>query len=290
LALHPIALSVDVEAWTSATILQETGRIFKPETAVVEHAERLLELMADAGARATWFFLGEVAERFPGLVRRVAEAGHELGVHGFHHHQVSALGPGRFRASVQRAKQVVEAAGGCEAPGFRAVDFSIGVGTEWALDELLDAGFRWDASLFPMKRPRYGAAGAPLHPHWANTPVGRRIFRVPVAVFAAGGIRVPFAGGGYFRLLPYAAISAMSRHTLKQGPACFYFHPVEVAEGDGLPELPEELSSQERALVFERHRQQQRGRGPAKIRRLLAEFRARPIGDVIRPQLGEATF
>ena len=279
---------MDVEAWTSATILQETGRIVAPEGAVEAHADRLLALMADAGAHATWFFLGEVAERFPALVRRVADAGHELGVHGFHHHQVAALGPGRFRDSIQKAKRVVEAAGECEAAGFRAVDFSIGSGTEWALDEVLDAGFRWDASLFPMKRPRYGVAGAPLFPHWAITPLGRRIFRVPVTLFSIGGLRIPFAGGGYFRLLPYAAVSAMSRRMLRRGPAFFYFHPVEVAEANGLPDLPQELSSPERALILERHRQQRKGRGPAKIRRLLAEFRARPIGEVIRPLLGEA--
>ena len=208
-----------MEDWASATILQETGRVVEPEATVVRQADALLKLMQDAGARATWFFLGEVAEKFPGLVRRVVEAGHELGVHGFHHHRVSTLGPGRFLDSVQRAKQVVEAAGGCEAPGFRAVDFSIGVGTEWALDELLDAGFLWDASVFPMTLPRYGVSGAPLLPHWARTPLGRRIFRVPVTVFSIGRIRVPFAGGGYFRHLPYAAISAMSRHTLRRRPA-----------------------------------------------------------------------
>lgn len=281
MARHRVALSVDVEDWTSATILQETGRIFEPEQAVVEQSEALLALMQERGARVTWFFLGEVAEKYPALVRQVATAGHELGVHGFHHHQVGALGPRRFGESVRRAKQAVESAAGVAAPGFRAVDFSIGPGTEWALDELLDAGFEWDASLFPIRMPRYGVAAGPLLPHMAVAPSGRRILRVPVTVFSLGRLRFPFAGGGYLRLLPYRLVAALTRRCLRTGPVFFYIHPVEVEAGTGEPRLPAGLSTAEAETVLTRHRKERRGRGPAKIARLLQRFEVRPMGEVL---------
>ena len=281
LRTHPVALSVDVEDWTSATILQETGRVFEPEEAVVGQTETLLRLMEEAKARATWFFLGEVAEKYPGLVGKVASAGHELGVHGFHHHRVEALGRERFSESIRRAKQIVEAAGGVAAPGYRAVDFSIGTGMEWALDELLDAGFEWDASLFPIKLPRYGVAQAPMLPHWALTPSGRRILRVPVTVFAIGRIRFPFAGGGYFRLLPLAVVAAMTRHSLRRGPVFFYLHPVEIDSCTERPRLPSDLTVSEAEAVLIRHRKQSKGRGPDKVRKFLQQFGGRSIGSVL---------
>ena len=280
---HPVALSVDVEDWTSATILQETGRVFEPGEAVVAQSEALLGLMQEAGAQATWFFLGEVAEKYPALVRKVAAAGHEVGVHGFHHHQVGALGPGRFRESVRKAKQAVESAAGVRAPGYRAVDFSIGAGTEWALDELLDAGFEWDASLFPIKMPRYGVANGPLVPHMATTPSGRRILRVPVTVYSVRRLRIPFAGGGYLRVLPYLLVAAMTRHCLRRGPVFFYLHPVEVQAGTDVPLLPAGLSPAETESVLVRHRRESRGRGVSKVKKLLREFEIRPISEVLGP-------
>jgi polysaccharide deacetylase family protein (PEP-CTERM system associated) len=274
---------VDVEDWASATILQETGRIFEPQEAVVAQSEALLGLMQEAGAKATWFFLGEVAEKYPALVRKVATAGHELGVHGFHHHQVEALGPGRFRESVRKAKQAVESAGGVTAPGYRAVDFSIGPGAEWALDELLDAGFEWDASLFPIRMPRYGVADGPLVPHMATTPSGRRILRVPVTVCSLAGLRVPFAGGGYLRLLPYFLVAAMTRYRLRRGPVFFYLHPVEVHAGTAAPLLPVGLSAAEAEAVLARHRMECKGRGLRKVKKLLREFEVRPMCEVLGP-------
>jgi len=274
-------MTVDVEDWFNATILQETGKIYPPGEAVLRNSLGLLDLFEQHGIQATWFFLGEVAESFPGLVRRVADAGHELGVHGFHHHQVRALSPERFRDAVLRAKQAVEQAGGRPALGYRAVDFSVDADTWWALDILLDAGFSYDASIFPMRLPRYGMAGAQTGPHWLKTLQGRWIYEIPVTVCELPGLRLPFAGGGYFRLLPYGIVSRMMRWSARKGQVVFYMHPCEIEAGGVLPEAPAGVTPEEAQLIRGRFAAEQRGRrsGREKLARMLRQYRFCSLAD-----------
>jgi len=270
------ALTVDVEDWVNATVLQCTGRVTPPTEAVQQNCLRLLDLLREGSARATWFFLGDVADRFPELVRRVRDAGHEVGVHGgYSHHAVGALPAAEFRESLVRTKKLLEDAGGCEVVGYRAPDFSIDRDTAWALDVLLELGFRYDASLFPMRTPRYGVAGAPRRAHWVRTPSGAAIFEVPTTVGSLLGVRFPFAGGSYFRLLPFGLVKLLAAVTGRRAPLVFYLHPCEVERADSPATLPASLSADEVSVVRRRERVERRGRasGAAKVRRLLREFR-----------------
>ena len=275
------AMSVDVEDWFNATILQETGKIYPPGDAVMRNSLNLLEIFAQHDIQATWFFLGEVAEAFPDLVRRVADAGHELGVHGFHHHQIRALTPENFRDSILRAKHAVEEAGGRQVLGYRAVDFSIDTATWWALDILLDAGFAYDSSIFPMRLPRYGIAGAQTGPHWIKTLEGRWIYEIPVTVCEMLGLRLPFAGGGYFRLLPYGLLSLMMKWSARKRQVVFYMHPCEIEEGSAVPTAPEDITSPELQLINRRFISEKRGRkkGRKKLDCLLARYSFCSIAD-----------
>lgn len=278
------AMSVDVEDWLNATILQETGKIYPPGEAVVNNSERLLALFEDHGMQATWFFLGEVAEVFPGLVRRVAEAGHEMGVHGFHHHQVGALTPAKFKEAITRAKNAVEQTAGVAVLGYRAVDFSINLETRWAYDILLEVGFKYDASLFPMRLPRYGVADAPTEPHWVQTAGGGWIYEIPMTVCRLPGGRLPFAGGGYFRLLPYWLTSLLMHWEARRRQIVFYIHPCEVEEEYCLGALPADLGSAEVKQIRRRFTAETRGRknGLQKLQRLLGSHRFGSIAEAFQ--------
>lgn len=277
------ALSVDVEEWFNATILQETGRVTPPEEVVVRNCRTLMELFAATRSRATWFFLGEVAERYPFLVAEAVAAGHELGVHGFHHHQPAALGRSRFREALRRAKDVVETAGGKKATGYRAVDFGVNESSRWVLDEVLDAGFEYDSSIFPARMSRYGVANACTAPHWQRAPSGRWIFEVPVSVLRLGGLSLPFAGGGYFRLLPLALTRLAAWWVARRRPLVFYLHPCEVEKQSEMGRCPAELSTAERERILSRFAAQHSGRsrGSKKYRKLLSSYPFRPIGEVV---------
>lgn len=276
------ALTVDVEDWHNATILQCTGRIEPPTMSVVRNTLGLLELMEEHQTKATWFFLGEVAEAFPELVRRVAEAGHEVGVHGFHHQPLNEFDATAFKTQIARARAAVEQSSGKKVLGHRAVDFSLRKETEWALDVLAELGFLYDASLFPVWTPRYGVGGAPLAAHRVALRDGRQILEVPVSVADICGMRVPFAGGGYFRLLPLAATRVLFLLTARGRPVVFYLHPCEIEPESELGHLPDELSEQEKDEIRRCFRSQTRGRaqGVRKLRVLLSKYRFDTVENV----------
>jgi polysaccharide deacetylase family protein (PEP-CTERM system associated) len=275
------AMSVDVEDWLNATILQETGKIYPPSEAVVRNSELLMAIFEAHHTQATWFFLGEVAEAFPGLVRQVAAAGNEIGVHGFHHHQVGCLTPAEFKEAITRAKNTLEQTAGVVVTGYRAVDFSINQETPWALDILLEAGFKYDASLFPMRLPRYGATNARTEPHWIPTASGGWIYEIPVTVCQLPWFRLPFAGGGYFRLFPFWFIFLLMQWETKRRQAVFYLHPCEVEEESSLDSLPKGLTSAEISKIRQRFRVETRGRhnGWKKLGRLLEAYRFGSIAE-----------
>ncbi len=222
------ALSVDVEDWYSGTVLALEGHVAPPTDAVERNSRRLIELFAAHGAKATWFVLGEVAEAFPRLVRHIAAEGHELGVHGYHHQLVWEMEAGQFRQDVLRAKQAVEAASGQPSVGYRAAAFSLGERTPWAFEILVEAGFRYDSSSFPFGERRYGAADAPLGPHWLTTARGR-LLEIPLSVVEVGSWRLPCCGGGYLRHFPLAYTRwALRQLERSRRRAVFYVHPYEL--------------------------------------------------------------
>lgn len=275
----PDALSVDVEDWFNATMLQLTGRLIGPSAVVSRQSEVLLDLFEELGIRATWFFLGEVAERYPRLVKRIVDRGHEPGVHGYHHHQVSALGIDRFRLELRRAKNTIEQAGGMGVFGFRAVDFSISSNDREVMQILLEQGFKYDSSLFPFSGTRYGSSRVPLAPHWVSLS-GGRLLEIPVAVARFGTMRVPCGGGGYLRQFPLFLTRRLLRQVRSDGrPVVLYLHPVEIDAHYALPALPAKLGYKETALVLRAHLLQSysRHRTGSKISSLSKIFRFGPL-------------
>ena len=164
------------------------------ESRVAASVGVLLDLLARHAARATFFVLGWVAERRPEVVKSIARAGHEVASHGWDHRRATQQTPEEFRDSVRRTKAALEALTGAPVLGFRAPSFSIVTGREWALDILVEEGYRYDSSLFPVRRPGYGYASGLREPHWLERPAGR-LAEVPPATWRVGGVNLPAAGG-----------------------------------------------------------------------------------------------
>src|SRR5437660_5781380 len=188
----------------------------------------LLDLLARHRARGTFFILGWIAEHHPEVVTAIARAGHEVASHGWDHKRVTHQSPEHFRQCVRRSKALLEDLSGAPVLGFRAPSFSIVPGYEWALDILVEEGYRYDSSLFPVRRPGYGYPNGERAPHWLQRPSGR-LAEVPPATWRPFGVNLPAAGGAYFRLLPYALVqAAFSDHSRRNVPATFYIHPWEI--------------------------------------------------------------
>jgi polysaccharide deacetylase family protein (PEP-CTERM system associated) len=227
------AMSVDVEDYFqvqafAGVIDQASWDGMEPR--VVANTDRILDQFAEAGMRATFFTLGWVAERHPALVRRIVAAGHELASHGYGHALVHSLSPEAFRADIRRAKAVLEQTGGAAVRGYRAPTFSIGPRCPWAYQILAEEGHAYSSSIFPIRHDLYGEPDAP---RFAHRPAGQALWELPMTTMRLGGRNLPCAGGGYFRLLPYALYRlGLRRLNRREGqPGIFYFHPWEVDPG-----------------------------------------------------------
>ncbi|MCP5366088.1 MAG: DUF3473 domain-containing protein [Hyphomicrobiales bacterium] len=194
---------------------------------VERNTNRVLDVFAAHGVHATFFSLGWVAERHPGLIRRIIADGHELGSHGFAHHRVFEQTPDEFRADVRHTKRLLEDIAGQEVRGYRAATFSIRRDNLWAFDVLAEEGHVYSSSLYPVHHDLYGM---PEAPRFAFFPAGDGIQEYPITTVQVGARNLPCGGGGYFRLLPYPVSRwAMRRVNRADGNACiFYFHPWEV--------------------------------------------------------------
>jgi polysaccharide deacetylase family protein (PEP-CTERM system associated) len=239
---------------------------------VAPQMERLLSLLAGHHARATCFVVGWVAERHRDLIRTMARAGHEIASHGWDHARVTSLTPAQFRDSVRRSKQLLEEITGGPVMGFRAPNFSIVPGREWALDILIDEGYRYDSSLFPVRRPGYGYPRGQPDPHAIERRAGR-LAEIPPATLHWAGLRLPAAGGAYFRLFPSALVRAALRQCERRGvPGTFYIHSWEID-----PDQPRiDVSWMTRARHYGGLR-----RTLPKLERLLSEFRFVPIRETL---------
>lgn len=194
--------------------------------------ERIVALLAERKLRATFFVLGLVAERTPGVVRTIVEAGHELASHGYSHRMVGDLGREGFEQDVRRARGLLQDLSGLAVEGFRASTFSIGQGTRWALPVLAAAGHTWDSSVFPVRHDRYGDVGFPHHAVHLDLPGGAVLREYPLLTRPAFGRRWPAAGGGYLRLLPLALVDGALRRAAAEGqPGIVYLHPWELDAG-----------------------------------------------------------
>jgi polysaccharide deacetylase family protein (PEP-CTERM system associated) len=193
---------------------------------------RLLDVLAQRSVRATFFVLGLVAERTPGVVRAIVERGHELASHGYSHRMAGDLGPEGFLQDVVRARSLLQDLTGLPVEGFRASTFSIGRGTRWALPLLARAGHTWDSSVFPVRHDRYGDVAFPYHAVHLDLPGGTPLREYPLLTRPALGRRWPAAGGGYLRLLPLSLVDGALRRAARDGePGIVYLHPWELDPG-----------------------------------------------------------
>jgi len=267
--------TVDVEEYFQVSAFEGVVRRadwdrFEPRAPVL--VPRLLDALERHGARGTFFVLGWVARRHPYLVREIQRGGHEIASHGWDHARVRPGGFAEFRDSVRRSKQELEDITGEPVSGFRAPSFSIVPGREWALDVLIEEGYGYDSSLFPIRRPGYGYPGAAPDPHWLERPAGR-VAEIPPTTLHCCGLRLPAAGGAYFRILPYALARAAFRACERRGvPGTFYIHPWEID-----PDQPRLRAPWHARL---RHYTGLGGTA-ARLERLLAEFRFAPIAPTV---------
>jgi len=195
---------------------------------VERNVDVILGLLDEVDAKATFFTLGWIAERYPQVVRRIVDNGHELASHGYGHQRASDLTPAEFRGDITRAKTILEDLGGVAVRGYRAPSLSINRKNWWAVEELQNAGYVYSSSIYPVKHDHYGMPDAPRFPHRPNGEAG--ILELPPTTFPVLGRNLPAAGGGWFRLLPYEMSRWMLRrvNARDQAPCMFYFHPWEL--------------------------------------------------------------
>ena len=223
------ALTIDVEDYFHVSAFApviERDHWERMECRIERNVERILELLEAHAAHATFFTLGWVAERYPQLVRRIAEHGHEVASHGFGHERASEQSPQAFLADIRLAKAILEDVAGAEVVGYRAPSFSIGPANAWAQDAIAEAGYRYSSSIYPIKHDHYGVPDADRFAHEARPG----LMEIPIATIRLAGRNWPAGGGGYFRLLPYRVSrwSIARINAIERQPAMFYFHPWEI--------------------------------------------------------------
>ena len=226
------ALTIDVEDYfqvSAFTPYIARADWDRRECRVERNVDRILALLAEHDVRATFFTLGWVAERYPKLVRRIAEQGHEVASHGYGHERATDLDPAAFSADITRAKGILEDLTGACVAGYRAPSFSIGRGNLWAFDSLARAGHRYSSSIYPIHHDHYGMPDAPRFVHRA----AEGLIEIPITTLRLFSRNLPSSGGGYFRLLPYALSRWMLRQVNRRDgqAAVFYFHPWEIDAG-----------------------------------------------------------
>lgn len=234
-AVHCVlnAMSVDVEDYFHVAALSEaiSRDDWNSMNARVDmNTRRLLEVFERAETKATFFVLGWVAERHPELIKEIHGRGHEIACHGYSHKLVYEQSPKEFSEETRRSKEMLEDLTGMVVAGYRAASYSITPQSLWALDILSQAGFSYDSSIFPVRHDLYGMPGAQRFPHRLKTEGGAEIIEFPPSTARLLGQNLPAAGGGYFRLYPYALSRWLMRrvNSGERQPTVFYLHPWEV--------------------------------------------------------------
>lgn len=266
-------MTIDVEDW-----IQSVYDVDAPLTnGFIRNTHLILETLARHKTHATFFVLGLAAEKSPELVRAIHAAGHEVQSHGFAHRLIHTQTPAQFREDVRRSKIFLEDIIGQPITGYRAPAFSITLQTLWALDELVEVGFEYDSSIFPVRMRRYGINGLPKFPYRIRTPAGNHLTEIPVCSMRFGPITLPAGGGGYLRTAPawYTQI-AVARMNQSGHPAVLYIHPYELA--------PQEFSQLSNSIPWRTRFQQGQGRTTVavKLDKLLRDFHFDTITGVLK--------
>ena len=271
------ALTFDIEDYFHVSAFQSSvpkAEWNRYESRVERNTSKLLDILGTSGVHATFFVLGWVAERFPQLVKAIHAAGHEVSCHGYSHEMLTQLDPVTFREDVRRAKGLLEGLIGCRVLGYRAPSFTVIQETMWALPILVEEGFVYDSSIVPIRHDRYGMPHANPLCHRLLTSAGP-LWEIPPSTVVICGIRLPVAGGGYFRLFPYRLSRRLLKRVERQGiPLVMYMHPWELD-----PEQPRIQSSR---LSRFRH-YVNLDKTEKRLTQLLQDFRFGSIRETIEP-------
>ena len=270
-------LSFDVENWFDGNLHRRwTGRLGETGAATGDRlpaeVDAVLSLLSEAGGvKATFFVLGSVAAAHPEVVRRLADGGHEIGCHGMEHDLVREVTPVRYLEGLRRARGLLQELSGQPVAGHRAPSWSIDRRVPWAVAAVIDAGFSYDSSVFPARTPLYGEPSWPAEPFWLATSAGKHLLELPPAVLRLGPLSLPYGGGLYWRVLPFALVHLLLRRA--SSPRVTYLHPWELNPEPAGP-LPAGIPFAARAAL---HWGVKHSRG--RLRRLLSalgfqEFRA----------------
>lgn len=233
--MHPVCVTIDVEDWFQVENLRPAfprSVWDRQEWRVQRNVDRLLEILDEAGARATFFILGSVAEAFPGMARRIGEEGHEVASHGYHHQLLYTMRTSELKADLERSRKLLEDMTGREVRGYRAPSFSI---NDEIITHIREAGYGWDSSYNDFaNHERYGSIALEK---WSRERPGvyRRdgtAFReIPIRNLKTMGMNIPWGGGGYFRMIPWALFRAGIQNITAEDPYIFYIHPWEIDPG-----------------------------------------------------------
>ena len=263
------ALSVDVEDYFQVAAFDDVIDRHdwdRFESRVEKNSRGLMELFAEHDVEATFFILGWIAERCPSLVREIRDGGHEVACHGYDHRRVTSQTPEEFRADVRLSKKILEDITGAEVLGYRAPTYSVVSDTLWALDVLLEEGFLYDSSIFPIRHDRYGIPDAQRFPSIVRENGDSALWEFPISTLRLAGLKIPFVGGGYTRHFPRAFVHwCMRRLNSVEGQAAVvYIHPWEID-----PEQPRQPAPM---LTRIRH-YRNLGKTRERLAALLREFR-----------------
>jgi polysaccharide deactylase family protein, PEP-CTERM locus subfamily len=271
------ALTIDVEDYYHVSAFESIVRKEdwpKFESRVERNTIGVLNILSDFNVKATFFILGWVAERFPQMVRDIQKEGHEIACHGYWHKLIYQRSRDFFRDDIRKAKAILEETAGTKVTGYRAPSYSIIQDTIWALDILIEEGFEYDSSIFPIRHDRYGMPDSERFPYIISRDGYGEIKEFPLSTIRFLGVNFPVAGGGYFRLFPYRFTRwALNRiNKVERKPFIFYFHPWEIDPDQ--PRLKPGYVSRFRHYV-------NLSKTDGKLRKLLGDFKFTPVKNVL---------
>jgi len=275
------ALTIDVEDYYHVSAFESVvshDSWNRYESRVESNTRRILNLLDEYGTRATFFILGCVAECHPSLVRAIAQRGHEIASHGYSHRRIYTQTPQQFREETRKAKKIVEDIAGQTVLGYRAASYSITDKSLWALDILVEEGFRYDSSIFPVRHDLYGIPGHQRFAGAIERNGGGVMLEIPLSTIRIAGANIPVAGGGYLRLFPYAVTrrALLQLNLFELQPGVVYFHPWEID--------PDQPRINAGWLSRFRHYTNLRGM-ESKLRKLFSDFAFAPIREVFASAL-----
>ncbi len=273
-----VTVSIDVEDWHQLVTRRFSGALPDCSANVDAQTDRVLETLDTHGIRATCFILGLVAREKPALVRRIADAGHEIASHGMMHVPFQQLSRDEVRAELADSRKLLSDIVSADVVGFRAPEFSIVEDNRWVLEEVAAAGYRYDSSIFPVRHRRYGIRTFARTPSLMTLPSGRTLWELPIGTLPTVYGNLPIAGGGYFRLLPGLVLERVFRSLARDGDhAMLYFHPYEFTrsrlalEAAAMPRSPK---AKARARMWLALQAIGRGRLPGRVERVLRSSRS----------------